>query len=488
MRYLKYAATAISLMVCFFFAHTVSAIEVVSPVQTPVLAESPIIITGYAHQGPRVQYVQLFNTSDKVIDLAGREISYDIAGVAEPIVVAQLQSLIKPGGYLIIANAAAIPSADVLYNLSIPAEISGAVTAIHISPSATYADHSVVVKTDSKHAYWKRNISSSTGAYLSTFTAFTPDASYALYGNGWYDYPEQTALQITEILAHPRGCSPVDTAGDCMDYVKIYNPTNQAVDLSQLRLRVGYKGQNATTSNAFALNGILPTGQYGLLTMSADNRPISLANSGAFVWFEDMYGMKLYESTLVQYPDASAETRQGQAWAYDATDQIWKWTAQPMPFNAPSVFPLPPPPKQKVSVSNTLAPCKEGQYRSEETNRCRSIASEATVVAPCDDDEERNPATNRCRKIVSLASQQLAACKEGQERNPETNRCRNVLASTPSDAAFAVQTVGETGKAFMGWWALGGVGVLALGYGIWEWRSELVGVLQKVGTFFTSGK
>jgi hypothetical protein len=157
-----------------------------------------------------------------------------------------------------------------------------------------------------------------------------------------------------------------------------------------------------------------------------------------------------------------------------------------MPYDGPSIFPAAPP-KIKAMSTKTPTPCKEGQYRNEETNRCRSIAAEATALAPCDDDEERNPATNRCRKIASLASQ-LTPCKEGQERNPETNRCRNVAAAVPPDAAFGVEPVADTGKAFIGWWALGGVGILALGYAGWEWRQEIAAVIRKVGTFFTSGK
>jgi len=40
--------------------------------------------------------------------------------------------------------------------------------------------------------------------------------------------------------------------------------------------------------------------------------------------------------------------------------------------------------------------------------------------------------------------------------------------------------------AFAGWWALGGVGTLAAGYGAWEWRREMISALGKVKGFFTS--
>jgi hypothetical protein len=78
-------------------------------------------------------------------------------------------------------------------------------------------------------------------------------------------------------------------------------------------------------------------------------------------------------------------------------------------------------------------------------------------------------------------------CKAGQERNPETNRCRNATAAVPV-ADFAVAPIADTGKAFVGWLALGGIGLLAVGYGAWEWRREVVAGVQKVRSFFTSSK
>jgi hypothetical protein len=251
-------------------------------------------------------------------------------------------------------------------------------------------------------------------------------------------------------------------------------------------LRIGYQGQTPSSSNTFSLTGILPPGHYHAVLKSADDRSVTITNSGGFAWLEDAFGIKRYDETVTEYADAGAESKKGQAWAYDASDGTWKWTTQPTPGNLPSVFPPPPESLVKVSSSN-LTPCKEGQYRSEETNRCRNLATAAGGLAPCDVGQERNPETNRCRKIASLASQ-LTPCKEGQERNPETNRCRNVTATSPPPAAFGVEPVTDTAKAFIGWWALGGLGIVALGYGAWEWRHELWSGVQKVGTFFTGGK
>ena len=128
---------------------------------------------------------------------------------------------------------------------------------------------------------------------------------------------------------------------------------------------------------------------------------------------------------------------------------------------------------RNIEAISILQPCREDQYRSEETNRCRSIATmAASALKPCADDQFRNPLTNRCKKIASV--DELADCGEGPERNPETNRCRNVVstASMPK-VAFAVEPIKQTGVAFVGWWALGGVLLLAFGYAGWEWRHEI---------------
>lgn len=136
---------------------------------------------------------------------------------------------------------------------------------------------------------------------------------------------------------------------------------------------------------------------------------------------------------------------------------------------------------RNVPTARELTPCREGQYRSEETNRCRSIATAANALKPCADDQFRNPATNRCKKIAS--ADELADCGEGRERNPATNRCRNVIASTPPAAGFAVEPIKDAANVFVGWWVLGGITVLALGYAGWEWREEVGRFVRKVAQF-----
>ncbi len=137
----------------------------------------------------------------------------------------------------------------------------------------------------------------------------------------------------------------------------------------------------------------------------------------------------------------------------------------------------------KLAPMNAPIDCGEGKYRSEESGRCRTIPV-ASVLAACKLGQYRSEETNRCRNIVAASVQK--PCKDNQYRSEETNRCRNLPASAVPESSFAVQPVKEGVMAFVGWWVLGGVGVLAAGYGAWEWRYEIRKLIGKVVSHFSA--
>lgn len=456
--------------------HATEAIDYMPP---PNLADSPVIITGYSITGSKLDYVQLYNEEDRPINLDNWRLEYVVAEQTESVLSVALSGWVAPSNYVLAADVSVVVNPDFAFTSAVQTDKTPSKLRVVPAANAGLKLHEVAVGSGVK----QRNISSSTGDYLSTFGNVT---NPALYGGGFYDFLIATKLQFSEIVANPRKCSPLETMLDCMDYVKLYNPTSLPIDLSQFRLRVGYLGQNPSSSNTFILHGTLQPGQYLVLTHDFDNQPIAMTNSGGFVWLEDTYGIIRYDNTVMEYPDASADSKKGWAWAYDSSDGVWKWTSQPTPDNAPSVFVLPQEKEEKPS-EKSLVPCKDGQYRSEETNRCRSIASAASTLTPCKEGQERSPETNRCRSVAG-ASTGLKPCEPGQERNPETNRCRKVTGGDIPEAAFAVQEVPDSPSTFAGWWALGGVGAIAAGYGIWEWRRELWNGIRKVTSFATSGR
>lgn len=140
-----------------------------------------------------------------------------------------------------------------------------------------------------------------------------------------------------------------------------------------------------------------------------------------------------------------------------------------------------------AAQDSELVPCQSGQYRHPETNRCRSLTLAASTLTPCKPGQARNPETNRCRSIVSGSASNLKPCQPGQERNPETNRCRKSEANGGvPEAAFAAIPVADSSDSMAGWWVLGAAGVLAVGYGAWEWRREAYVAITRLKSFFRS--
>lgn len=135
---------------------------------------------------------------------------------------------------------------------------------------------------------------------------------------------------------------------------------------------------------------------------------------------------------------------------------------------------------RKIEAAKTITPCKDGYYRSEETGRCRSIASAAAkTLKPCPEGQFRNSATGRCKKIAST-DDITKECPEGFERNPQTKRCRKIKSANMPTVGSAAAEVKQVAGATWGWWVFGGVSLLAVGYGVWQWRWEISQFVRKI--------
>ena len=286
-------------------------------------------------------------------------------------------------------------------------------------------------------------------------------------------------LAIVEILPNAKG------ADSGHEYIELFNPTSEMVDLSIYRLQIGV---NADKAYEFPAESTIAPGEYKVFYDS--DIPFSLVNTSGKV------GLIAIDGTAVNVSDQYDAPGDDMAWVL--LDGTWQYTDRPTPSGA-NLYMLD---ETATSGASGSSACGPGKYRHPLTNRCRNIESDAAVITNCEADQYRNPETGRCRKIATTASVtpckegqyrseetnrcrnivaagSQAPCAEGQERNPDTNRCRNVLAKSVPDAAFAVQPVQEGMRAFVGWWALGGIGVLAAGYAGWEWRREIGTTLRK---------
>ena len=135
---------------------------------------------------------------------------------------------------------------------------------------------------------------------------------------------------------------------------------------------------------------------------------------------------------------------------------------------------------RKIEAAKTITPCKDGYYRSEETGRCRSIASVAAkTLKPCPEGQFRNSATGRCKKIAST-DDIAKECPEGFERNPQTKRCRKIKSANMPTVGSAAAEIKQVAGATWGWWVFGGVSLLAVGYGVWQWRWEISQFVRKI--------
>lgn len=268
---------------------------------------------------------------------------------------------------------------------------------------------------------------------------------------------------VNEVLPNPDG----DDEGN--EFIELYNPNNTDIDLGFYVLVVG---ASAPKAYHFPAGTSIPA--YSYMSFSDDDINFTLINSTGRVSLVDPDGQIISSGEYIDPPA-------GFSWAL--FDTTWDYT------NVPTRTAVNQPSSVDGVVEEEVVgakPCGVNQYRHPETNRCRLLITAGSTLTPCRDDQYRSEETNRCRTISSTTAT-LAACGENQERNTDTNRCRNVVTSVPS-VPFAVEPIPEAGQAVIGWWALGGIGILALAYGTWEWRAEIAKASRRIAGFFVRGK
>ena len=282
-----------------------------------------------------------------------------------------------------------------------------------------------------------------------------------------------TKIVITELLPNAVG------SDEGNEFIEIYNPNDDAIDLAGYMLWVGPK---LDVSYDFPASTIIPPHTY--VSFSNNDIAFNLLNSSSHIRVTTEDGIVVSEVPVYLDP------KDGASWAL--IGDIWQYTKLPTPASK-NVLLVADDEEERTSTptpcainqyrnpdtgrcrllataGSVVTPCKDGQYRSEETNRCRNIAADTKTPTPCDVGEERNAETGRCRKIA--ASSTPAPCKEGQERNPDTNRCRTITNMPSADyAVLGAKT--DNGGSWYAWIAIGGIVVLALGYAIWEWHVEI---------------
>lgn len=289
--------------------------------------------------------------------------------------------------------------------------------------------------------------------------AEAPAAGEYCIGECVEDEPKETPpLILNELLPNASGTD------DGNEFIEIYNPNEEDVSLDDYSLQIGASFER---NYDFSNGEIISAGSYRVFYNNQIRFTLLNASSGVRL----IHGDETIDQIIYSNPP------EGQSWAL--VDGIWQYTNRPTPnsANLSSVLAM------KTTVDdNTLATCAEGYYRNPTTNRCNKIPV-ATTLEPCQEGYYRNPETNRCKKIKAEAV--LEPCPEGQERNPETNRCRKIVQTSIPVAEYAPkETATQANNNWILWLSLGGVGLLAIGYAIWEWRREIVKLSARIISSF----
>ena len=292
-------------------------------------------------------------------------------------------------------------------------------------------------------------------------------------------------IKITELLANSVGS---DTGNE---FIELYNSDSAQVHLYDYSL---YIGKNAEKQISLP-DVILQPNMY--IAFSDTDLGFTLLNTTTRLELHYFDGTLVDE--IIAYQDRSDEI----AWAL--IDGVWQYTNNPTPAlaNQASIEEVLGETTEKESA---LVSCPAGKYRNPLTNRCRNIEADASVLAACDADEYRSPDTNRCRKITlagtaltpcdegyernsetnrcrkTSTASTLAACQQGYERNPETNRCKKAMQDTAHSSLKESIAKNDTGGISLHspYLVAATAGVGAVGYGVYEWRTELGLVLRRI--------
>jgi hypothetical protein len=474
-------------------AQTVSSV-IISEVQTGGLSASG------AEDGKK-EFIELYNTNEQPVDLTGWHLEYlsaSHAGVGPPTrVLSDLSGHIQAKGSMLVAYKDYIAAADLTFGQDSTA--TGGLLARsggHVRLVAADGQTIDLVAWGSATkigAWWKApeippnfSIQRQLGQSEQTFDAPTSQTSPA--GGGWlpdvHNTPLCSGVVLSEILPNPGG---TDSGHE---YIELYNPTNTVINLEGCSIGVG----ETSKTYAFPDGSTIAAGAYvayydsqtGLALPNATAQSVRLVTTSE-------------ESTVLYMDDMSDDT----AWAY--IQGVWQATKQPTP-GAPNVLlsetlPDPGAPNEGSEAQPTPISCPAGKERNPETNRCRTIPPPISVAA-CKPGQERNPDTGRCKALTTLASP--AACKPNQVRNPETNRCKAVAATTvakdcpvgqvrnaetnrcrkatpsPANLSKVADVTAKQPPNGLRLWIVGIVGIGAVGYAAYEWRTELYARFRKV--------
>jgi len=472
---------------------SIAPVPNMSPDDSQVPELAPAIITE-VQTGGTDEFVELYNPNDEALPLTGLSLWYRGSGATVTQLVDLNGVVLQPKAFAVFGHVAAVTSPVVSFAKA-SYSLNDTIGEVLLGTSAAAGD--VLDKVawgnvaaadgylfDGKAASAPPKNNSLQRCFVGDAVAITDprDTSqeFLVYSN---DLPTPF-VGVACVLPEPaqpvnmcEGLRINEIAANTTDqFIELRNDSGQSLTLTGCQLQTN---RSSTKSYVFGDETVAP-GE--LRTVYIRDTPLTLTKTTTGVVYV-LSSDGQTEVDLQTYSNLASDT----SWARN-DDGTWMQTyaitagmansmQEYLPCDEGYVRNVDTGRCNKIVVATTLADCGDGKYRSEETGRCRAIPT-ASVLAACKLGQYRSEDTNRCRNIVTASVQK--PCKDNQYRSEETNRCRNLPVSSVPDAAFAVQPIKDTGTAFVGWWALGGVGLLAAGYGAWEWRTEIRRILQRL--------
>lgn len=226
----------------------------------------------------------------------------------------------------------------------------------------------------------------------------------------------QANVQITELLPNP--AAPATDDQD--EFVELYNSGETAVNLKDYQVQTG---SNYTHSYTFDTSSL---GSHEYMTLTSGKTTLSLANGGGRARLQKPDG------TTINGIDPYTDAPEGASWAL--IDGTWRWTTTPTSGTA-NVMTAAVPPVAQAATSNTKLSTKSPR------------SSISTAKPKATTTSSKLPKA----KTISTPKTKAASTAAGAARNGND-------ATSPSNLHPII---------------IAGVGSLAVGYAIYEYRHDL---------------
>lgn len=214
----------------------------------------------------------------------------------------------------------------------------------------------------------------------------------------------------------PDPASPQSDSSD--EFIEIYNPYGEVLDLTGYVLKTGTNWTHKYTI------GQVNVDPYGYVALMSAQTHLSLSNSGSGVQLYDPSGKLLFE-----VPSYGA-AKSGNSWVRNSAGQ-WVWTAAPTPGEA-----------------NTIA----------EPVASKPTSTSAPSTAKKSSSNAKGATTNSAKKAST----------------PKASGAVKGISTTTAQPAAAPPANNQAGL-----WTLAGVGVLCVGYALFEYRQDIAGFFRR---------